>query len=101
MVEDVLDPIEDIQPVLDEYAVVLDGIARDLHRAGVIKSTYAGLSLTDRLVAVCAESGRNFPQHFDFSLPQKDIKRDTPIHVGPAVFRTAEPSPACSTWWKT
>ena len=88
VVEDVLDPIEDIQPVLDEYAVVLEGIASDLHREGVIKSTYAGLPLTERLVAVCAESGRNFPQYFDFSLPQKNIRRDTPIHVGPAVFRT-------------
>ena len=88
VVEDVLDPVEDIQPVLDEYAVVLDGIVRNLHREGVIKSTYAGLALAERLTAVCAESGRNFPQHFDFSLPQKDVRKDTPIHVGPAVFRT-------------
>ena len=87
VVDDVLDPIEDIQPVLDEYAQVLDGIVQNLLREGLLKSSHAGLPLTERLVAVCAESGRNFPQNFDFSLPQKDIKRDTPIHVGPAVFR--------------
>ncbi|MSU70067.1 MAG: hypothetical protein EXS39_04685, partial [Opitutaceae bacterium] len=64
------------------------GIAESLYREGAIHTKYAGLSLNDRLVAICVESGRNFPQHFDFSLPQKDLRRDTPIHVGPAVFRT-------------
>lgn len=88
LVEDVLDPVDDIQPVLDEYAGVLDGIARQLYDDGVIGSAYVSLPFTERLVAVCAESGRNFPQHFDFSLPQSGIRRDTPIHVGPAVFNT-------------
>jgi hypothetical protein len=44
------------------------------------------LPFGDRLIAVCEESGRNFPQEFDFSLPQSGIRTDTPIHVGPAVF---------------
>jgi len=88
VVDNVLDPVADLQPLLDEYAEVLDGIAADFHREGLIRSAYAGLPFTERLVAVCAESGKNFPQHFDFSLPQKDIRRDTPIHVGPAVFGT-------------
>ena len=88
LVEDLLDPVADIQPVLDEYAEVLDGIARKLYDEGAIGSTYGSLPLIERLVAVCAESGQNFPQHFDFSLPQSGIKTDTPIHVGPAVFRT-------------
>jgi phytanoyl-CoA hydroxylase len=88
LVEDLLDPVADIRPVLDEYAGVLDGIARQLYEEGVIGSAYASLPLIERLVAVCAESGRNFPQEFDFSLPQSGIRTDTPIHVGPAVFRT-------------
>ncbi len=88
LVEDLLDPARDIQPILDEYAEVLDGIAQKLHAEGAIGSTYGSLPLIERLVAVCAESGRNFPQHFDFSLPQSGIKVDTPIHVGPAVFNT-------------
>ena len=82
VVDNVLDPVADLQPLLDEYAEVLDGIAADFHREGLIRSAYAGLPFTERLVAVCAESGKNFPQHFDFSLPQKDIRRDTPIHPG-------------------
>lgn len=88
LVEDLLDPVRDIQPVLDEYATVLDGIANRLYAEGAIGSTYASLPLIERLIAVCAESGQNFPQHFDFSLPQSGIKTDTPIHVGPAVFNT-------------
>jgi phytanoyl-CoA hydroxylase len=86
VVEDVLDPDRDIQPVLDEYDGVLDGIAESLHAEGVLESTYRDLPFEQRLIQVCAESGRNFPQHFDFSLPQRGITGDTPIHVGPAVF---------------
>ncbi|MDP8923324.1 MAG: phytanoyl-CoA dioxygenase family protein [Chloroflexota bacterium] len=86
VVEDVLDPREDLQPVFDEYDRVLDGIAASLLAEGAIRSAYKGLPFVDRLVAICAESGRNFPQHFDISLPQKGVKYDTPMHHGPAVF---------------
>ena len=86
VVEDVLDPVRDIAPVMAEYAEVLDGIAQSLYGEGAISSTYRELSFLDRLIRVCEESGRNFPQHFDISLPQSGIRHDTPIHVGPAVF---------------
>jgi phytanoyl-CoA hydroxylase len=86
VVEDVLDPERDIAPVMEEYAGVLDGIAQSLYREGAIRSTYADLPFDQRLIQVCVESGRNFPQHFDFSLPQTGVDHDTPIHVGPAVF---------------
>jgi len=86
VVEDVLDPVLDIGWVLDEYAEILDEIARKLCALGVIGSTYADLPFPERLIQVCAESGRVLPQDFDFSLPQSGIGHDTPIHVGPAVF---------------
>ncbi len=86
VVEDVLDPREDVQPVLDEYDGVLDGIVSSLLEEGALSSDHKGLPFVDRLVAVCEESGRNFPQHFDISLPQKGVKYDTPMHHGPAVF---------------
>jgi phytanoyl-CoA hydroxylase len=87
VVEDILDPVRDIQPLLDEYAAVLDGIAAALCSAGEIDSTYAGVPFDARLIDVCRASRRNFPQHFDFSLPQDGIRHDTPFHAGPAVFR--------------
>ena len=86
VVEDVLDAERELQPVLDEYAGVLDRIASALHAEGALSSTYAELPFVERLIEVCVESGRNFPQHFDFSLPQSGVTRATPIHLGPAVF---------------
>lgn len=86
VVEDVLDPASDLQPVLDEYDAVLDGIVEGLIAEGVLEQTYKGLPFTERLTQVSMESGRNFPQHFDISLPQSGVKYDTPMHHGPAVF---------------
>ena len=86
LVKGLLDPERDIQPVLDEYNELLGTLAQGLVDEGQLSSTYAELPFADRLIAVCEESGRNFPQEFDFSLPQNGIRTDTPIHVGPAVF---------------
>lgn len=86
LVEGLLDPERDIQPVLDEYNGVLGELAADLVEEGKLGSTYEELPFTERLIAVCEESGQNFPQEFDFGLPQSGIRTDTPIHVGPAVF---------------
>src|SRR5579885_3773659 len=90
VVEDVFDPVRDLQPLIAEYDDVLDGIATALHAEGVIGSAYRDLSFYDRLVQVYAESGRNFIRHFDISLPQSGIRHDTPVHLGPAVFRSEE-----------
>ncbi len=86
VVDEVLDSVRDIGPVLSEYEGVLDEIARSLEAQGVIASLYHELRFPERLIRICVESGRNFPQHFDFSLPQKNVRADTPFHVGPAVF---------------
>ena len=62
VVDNVLDPEEDLAPVIAEYADVLDGIARDLHAEGVLASTYADLPFDQRLIQVCDESGQIFTQ---------------------------------------
>lgn len=87
VVDGVLDPARDIQPVMVEFAEVLDGIAAGLVAEGAVSSPYTELPFSDRLTRICAESGRNFPDRFDISLPFKGVRRDTPIHLGPAVFR--------------
>jgi phytanoyl-CoA hydroxylase len=87
VVDGVLDPARDIQPVMSEFAEVLDSIAASLVAEGAIAAPYAELPFSDRLTRICAESGRNFPERFDISLPFKGVRRDTPIHLGPAVFR--------------
>jgi hypothetical protein len=87
VVNDVLDPQADIQPVLDEYNSVLDGIVDGLIADGLLRERYDHLPFPERLTQVSMESGRNFPSHFDISLPQKGVKYDSPMHHGPAVFR--------------
>jgi phytanoyl-CoA hydroxylase len=87
VVDGVLDPERDLAPVLTEYGAVLDGIGENLLAQGHISSRYRRLPFSERLLRICIESGRNFPQEFDISLPQTGVAHDTPIHVGPAVFR--------------
>lgn len=86
VIEDVLDPEQDLAPVMAEYADVLDRLAASLFADGAIRSTYEDLPFSERLIQVCVESGRTFSQYFDFNLPQKGVRADTPIHVGPAIF---------------
>ena len=86
-VENVLDPVRDLQPVLDEYNGILDGIVDGLIDEGALTNRYGDLPFPDRLMRVCMESGRHFSQYFDISLPQKGVKYDTPMHHGPAVFQ--------------
>lgn len=87
VVENVLDPKLDIEPLFDEYTAVLDAIVGGLIAEGVLSARYDELPFTDRLIQVCMESRRVFSSHFDISLPQKGVRYDTPMHVGPAVFR--------------
>ncbi len=87
VVENVLDPARDFAPVMDEYRVILDGIADRLYAEGAISSIYADLPFAERVTEICAESKQVLSQHFDFSLPQKGVRFDTPIYTGPAMFR--------------
>jgi phytanoyl-CoA hydroxylase len=86
VVEDVFDADADFDAIYGEWEEILDGIARALVAEGSIHATHAGMPFPERLLALCAETGRSFHQPFDISLPQKDIEPDTPLHVGPAVF---------------
>jgi phytanoyl-CoA hydroxylase len=86
VVDDVLDPFRDFEPIWAEYEDVLDDVAASLCAAGAIRSTYADLAFAERLIQIYSESGRSFHQHFEPSLPQTGLRHDTPIHVGPAVF---------------
>jgi ectoine hydroxylase-related dioxygenase (phytanoyl-CoA dioxygenase family) len=88
VVENVLDPVRDLDPVIAEYEIVLDRLANELHASGKISSTYDDLPFSDRLTKIYAESGKVHAQYFDFSLPQDGITEQTPFWTGPAVFNT-------------
>lgn len=85
-VEGVLDPQKDLDPIIEEYKGVLDRLAHDLYDAGDIEDTYDDLPFGERVIQIYAESGKVHAQYFDFSLPQGNVKHDTPMWVGPAVF---------------
>ena len=83
----VLVPGEDLQPVIDEYAEVLDHMARRKHAAGEIRSTYAEFPFEQRAIAIVKDAGALDQQAFDISFPAHSaLKPDTGFHFGPAVF---------------
>ena len=85
-VENVLDPENVIDPVIVEYAEVLDRLADELFGQGKIASRYEGLEFGDRVTQVYAASGEVHNKYFDFTLSQANVTHDTPFWVGPAVF---------------
>ena len=87
VVKGVLDPVTTLDPVIDEYATVLDSLADALYAQGEITSRYEELEFGDRYIQICVETGRVHSQYFDFSLPFQNVQPDTPFWAGPAVFR--------------
>lgn len=84
--EGVVDPDDVLDPVIDEYAGVLDNLANELYEEGKISSKYESLDFGDRVTKIYADSGEVHNKYFDFTLPQTRVTRDTPFWVGPAVF---------------
>lgn len=88
VIEGLLDPHEDLDPVREEYEELLDRLARGWHAAGMLPTTHADLPFPQRFARVLRDAkGVDVMQPFDIALPFKGIRDDTPIHVGPAVFR--------------
>jgi ectoine hydroxylase-related dioxygenase (phytanoyl-CoA dioxygenase family) len=87
VVRELFDPVHDLDPIIEEYKGVLDRLAQELYERGEIASIYAEMPFGQRLVRIYQESGKVHAQYFDFSLPQGGVTEDTPLWVGPAVFR--------------
>jgi len=87
LVEGVLDPASDLDPAIEEYHRVLDNLALSLYERGEIASLHDDLPFSQRLVQIYQESNKVHDQYFDFSLPKTAVTLDTPLWVGPAVFR--------------
>ena len=82
----VIDPEGVIDPVIDEYAGVLDNLADELYEEGKISSKYEELEFGERVTQVYEKSDEVHQGYFDFSLPQRGVTEDTPFWAGPAVF---------------
>jgi phytanoyl-CoA hydroxylase len=89
VMEDVLDPEEDLVPIIQDYDALLDALAARWQREGLIPSTYVGLPFEQRFARVALDAGKagiNWIQYFDFSYPQGGLTADTPVHQSAAVF---------------
>lgn len=87
LVEQLISPTEVLDPLITEYEGVLDRLATALHAKGRIAATYSDRSFSDRFTRIEQETNETNAQFFDFSLPQGGVRHDTPLWLGPAVFR--------------
>ncbi len=86
IIERLLDPGKDLQPVVDEYGLLLDQLAEQWWKEGKLTSAFSGLPFCQRLIHIAAETKGQYYQHLDISLPLEKIQIDSPMHHGPAVF---------------
>ena len=78
----------DLRPLEQEYEQLLDQVARQLHAAGKIPSTYAGLAFGERFSSVL-EQYADLHKLFNISLPLINgpvEARSYHVHTGPMVF---------------
>lgn len=81
-----LDVETDLAPVVEEYHGVLARLEAHLESTGVITASDPLLGFAERYMRIVAETGQTYAQWFDPALPQTDVRTDTPIWTGPAVF---------------
>ena len=87
IIEDVLDPQRDLQPILDDYAGLLDTLARRWHAEGKLPSAFETLLFNQRAAEVIARISDAETAHIDISLPKiAEYSEQTPIHTSAAVF---------------
>ena len=98
VIEDVLDPRSDLDPVVEEYTVIMDRLARELFDAGRISSTCSDLPFAERLTKIQFETGESYHQHFDIALPKRAVAEQTPISVRSGGFSICSATKRCWTW---
>lgn len=84
VVEDVVDEAT-LESVRREYAEVMDRLYAGWYAQGLLETAPEGLSFWEKLDR-CNRAGFDWYQPFDISLPHDNIREDTPMHIGPAVF---------------
>ena len=85
VVRGLLDPVRDLQPILDDYTDLLDRLAQAWYTEGRIPSTYSDLPFDSRFMQIVAHLGENWTQYFDISLPSSATE-ETPLHLSQPVF---------------
>jgi phytanoyl-CoA hydroxylase len=86
VVEDVLDPTTDIQPLYDDYAALLDKLAHRFFAEGKLPSAFSDLSFEERISAVLSHSTENLYKYFDIAIANEAVTEDSPIHLSRVIF---------------
>ncbi|MDQ3856524.1 MAG: phytanoyl-CoA dioxygenase family protein [Chloroflexota bacterium] len=86
VIEGLLDPILDLQPLIDDYSALLDDLARRWYAERLLPCTHDHLPFEQRFLEVIGEYRRPYTQYFDISLPLGRTTAQTPIHLSKAVF---------------
>lgn len=86
VIENILDPEKDLDPILNEFAGVLDRLAERLFMNRLISTSYDDLPFGNRLIQIIEETGESHAQHFDVSLPKGQVGADAPHVVGRCHF---------------
>jgi len=75
----------DIAPVIAEYDALLGELCAQWQQEGLLPRSYSELPFERRLVEVY-RAGCRYEQAMDIALPNSEVRSDTAIHLGPAVF---------------
>ncbi|MGI9148014.1 MAG: phytanoyl-CoA dioxygenase family protein [Chloroflexota bacterium] len=88
LVDNLLNPERDLDPVVAEYETLLDDLTDRWYAEGKLASTHRDLPFAQRFARVLSEAPRdlNVMGHFDISLPFEGVTEQTPIHLGPRTF---------------
>ena len=84
VVENVVDAAT-LTAIKTEYAARMDKLYAGWQAQGLVGPAGKDASFFDKL-SNCYQAGFEWYQSFDISLPHEDITKETPMHVGPAVF---------------
>ena len=88
VVANLLDDKLDLQPVIDDYAALLDRLTTRWHAEGTLPSTYKELPFRRRAAAVISQISNEQAYHLDISLPKVAVySEETPIHTSEATFK--------------
>jgi len=87
VLEDVIDKPTRLA-VINEYAALMDRLYAQWHADGLVPAPTSGMSFWEKL-DIAYRAGFDWYQPLDISLPHADIRSDTPMHIGPAVFAMA------------
>ena len=94
VIKGLLDAQNDLKPVMEEYALLLDRLARQWYDEGKLASAYEDLPFGRQLSQVLGEAAAepSSYQHLEISLPQTDVTETTPIHLGPRGLQSPQKS---------